>query len=152
MAFLKSDIVRKSLDNLIHLDTQQQKYCLDLTVSEVHKFTRNGSLDFGGSEFEAAATQKIEAEKQNPGDDYGWWKLKSGTYKAICNESLVTDDTDIAIVTPHKHACQAGLILNTLIITGQKNSDTVDLTFNVPEAGCDIKENARFASIYILSE
>lgn len=153
MTLLQSDDFLNYFEDLIHLDTQQHEHGLDLTVSEIHEFTGVGSLDFGGSEFEEASTRQIKAEKLNPGDDYGWWQLDEGTYKAVCNESLKIPAEAVAIVTPHEHARKAGLLVNTSVVAdSNEEGHRLSLTFRVPQAGCNIKENARFASVYMLSE
>lgn len=151
MALLQSTELIKHIDNLIHQETQQQRYCIDLTVTEIHAFTERGSLDFGGGEFKPASTKKIEPEKKSASDDYGWWFLKKGTYRAICNESYKPLDNAATFVIPHKHASDAGTVVNTIIANTDQVSDPINLLIRVPEVGCDIKENARLASAYLLS-
>lgn len=151
MALIKSDELTKNINDLIHLDTQKQQYCLDLTLSEVHTFTGPGSLDFGGSEFEPASTQIIKPKKKNPDDKYGWWTLQEGIYRAVCNESFKPLENHSIFIVPHEHAQDAGLMVNTVIADRNQNSETIRLLIQVPKSGCNIKENARFASAYMVS-
>lgn len=152
MNFLSTDQYPGELENLIHADTQQHKFCLDLTVSEIHQFTNPGSLDFGGSEFKAASTREIKTQKADPADKYGWWQLESGNYKAVCNESFNFKQAKLAMISPHEHALQAGLIVNTSIRNVDPGIQPISLLIQAPDAECNIKENARIASLFIFSE
>lgn len=152
MSLLRSDEVLKYLSNVIHKDTQQHEYHIDLTVSEIQLLTGPGSLDFGGSEFKAAQSVAINPEKKDPEDKYGWWQLKKGTYRAFFNESISMDeDQDLtAIVSPHFHAQEAGLISNTYLMASGEAMGTLSMNFSVPETGCNIKENARIAALFLV--
>jgi deoxycytidine triphosphate deaminase len=147
MNLYSSNQLVKYIQNITHQDTQLHENSIDLSVDSIYRFTQAGSLDFGGSEFEPADTKIIEPQKANSDDDYGWWKLKSGHYKAVFNEQISLDENRLAIITPHDHARQAGLSANTAFITEGNPSF---LTFSIPEGGCDIKENARLATAFIL--
>jgi deoxycytidine triphosphate deaminase len=148
MNLYTSDQLVKYVQNITHQDTQLHEHSIDLSVDSIYRFTRAGSLDFGGSEFKPADTKIIEPQKVNSDDDYGWWKLKSGHYKAVFNEQISLNEDMFAIITPHDHARQAGLSANTALITQDTPSF---LTFSIPEGGCDIKENARLAAAFIIS-
>lgn len=151
MFLLQSDELLEHASDIIHKETQQHKLNLDLTVSEIFRFTGPGALDFGGGEFEAAKYERLEPTKKNPDDDYGWWNLNTGSYKARFNEHLENlDDTLIAIAS-HPHVRQAGIIADTCLMTPQDDLQTLEMNFQVPHTGCNIKENARFAVLYILA-
>lgn len=150
MSFLSSKELLKHVSNLIHEDTQRHRSHIDLTVAEVHKITGAGSLDFGGSEFKPATTEKITPEKQKPNADYGWWKLKQGPYKIIFNEKLKLDDNTSAVISPHQHAREAGLISDSYLVHSEENFENLSINITVSEAGCNIKENARIAALCIL--
>jgi len=151
MILLKSNELTDHLRSIIHKDTQQHENHFDLTVSHVHKLTEAGSLDFGGSEFQAAHTKKIEPQKENEDDKYGWWHLPKGTYQATMNEKIKEFEDTIAMLAPHIHTQQAGIIANSIILSSEEEGDTITMNFRVPEAGCNIKENARFAVLYLLA-
>ena len=102
--------VAKRLENLVHLDTQGFSLGVDLTVAEVHRLTGGGKLDFGGSEFEAAETEKVTPEKADPEDDYGWWHLEAGTYLVRYNEHLKLAEGELGLVSPHTRLLQAGRV------------------------------------------
>jgi len=150
MILLQSDELLNHLESIIHQDTQQHENHFDLTISKIHKIQEAGSLDFGGSEFQAATKSVIEPRKKNDEDDYGWWHLPKGHYQATMNEELKEFEDTIALLAPHTHARQAGILSNTLILSSEEEGDTITMNFHVPEAGCNIKENARFASLYLI--
>lgn len=152
MKLLESEEILEQTSNIIHDDTQLHGQHVDLTVAEVHQLTKAGSLDFGGSEFTQAGTKPIDPDRRNPNDDYGWWNLKIDTYKAIFNESIEVPENSIAVITPHSHAEQAGLIINTLFISPEDDLNGLGMYFHVPVAGCKIKENARIATLRFLSK
>ncbi|HYW34075.1 MAG TPA: hypothetical protein VE868_01595 [Balneolaceae bacterium] len=147
MYLRSSKKILQHVEDIVHDKTQVHEKSIDLTVDSVYRFTQPGALDFGGSEFEPAATEIIEPQKENSNDDYGWWKLDRGYYKAVFNEHISLDEDMLAIIAPHDHARQAGLLTNTALLA---HGDTSILTFQVPEMGCNIKENARIATAYLL--
>lgn len=151
MILLKSNELINHLESIIHQETQQHKNHFDLTVSSVHQFTEAGSLDFGGSEFQAAEKRLINPQKKNEGDDYGWWHLSKGTYQATMNETIEEFEDTIALVAPHQHTQKAGIISNFHILSSNEEGQAVTINFSVPETGCNIKENARFAVLYLLA-
>ncbi len=154
MAILQANTLVQHLKSLIHQPTQQHHNHIDLTVESIHNVNQAGSLDFGGSEFKAAQTIAIEPQKKNPSDDYGWWHLRKGTYKAVMNEGLKDIDDKLAIISPHNHFVEAGIIAHSLFISGGDTHEleNLELNFQVPEAGCNIKENARIATLYIIED
>ena len=148
MKLLTSKYLSNHITNIIHAETQQHEQCIDLTVDSIKKLTRPGSLDFGGSEFEPAGMEAIQPKKRNEDDDYGWWELESGSYRVLCNEKLSMSDGMLLLIVPHKHAQKAGIIINTQTV---QSSGTISLTVQVPEAGVNIKENARVATAFIFA-
>lgn len=152
MFLLQSDELLEHTSDIIHKDTQHHKFSIDLTVSQVQRFTSAGSLDFGGSEFKGATTQVIDPEKRNAGDDYGWWELDGGSYRAVFNEKLQNHKDTLSVVSPHEHASEAGVIISTNLITDETEAGELAVNFQVPHAGLNIKENARFATLHILAD
>lgn len=154
MKLNSSKEILSALDNIIHADTQTHDQRVDLTLSEVRKLTGPGSLDFGGSEFRKAPTEIVPPQRKQSDDDYGWWTLIGGTYIAVCNESLDLSDGRVAVAAPHPHSLSAGLMVNTSVIDEDTAAHTekIILLIEVTETGCKIKENARFASLFLLSE
>jgi hypothetical protein len=150
MSFLVFEDLKQEISDIIHEDTQQHGNHIDLTVKEVFRVTGAGSLDFGGSEFNPATSEKITPEKQKQDDDYGWWKLGQGPYKIIFNETLNLKEDHTAIISPHTHARKAGLISDSFIIPSGENEDDLSMNITISEAGCNIKENARIAELRIL--
>jgi len=151
MALLNSNELIEIIDNLIHQETQLQEYSLDLTISEIHEFSEAGSLDFGGGEFEPASTNKLDPVKKDSDDSYGWWNLAGGIYLAISNESFNPMENHSVFIIPHQNAREAGLMINTVIAERNESSPGIRIPIQVPGIGCKIKENASFASAYIVT-
>ena len=150
MHLLKTEEIFKSVSDIIHKETQQHENHLDLTVSEIYSFTGPGSLDFGGSEFQPAKTEMIKPEKDDPKHDYGWWKLTGGIYKAVFNEKINQLDQATPVISLHEHAKKAGIIGNEGFVS-EEDTSRLSINFIVPETGCNIKENARMAALYVLT-
>ena len=154
MTLFKEDQLANYVVSFIHRDTQQQKHKIDLTIDEVHTFIGPGSLDFGGSEFEPANRQLISPQKKDQSDDYGWWMLPKGSYRLRMNEKIKPGNSNsiIGILVPHEHAQLAGIISDSRLLAVGKEQQPLALNIHVPEPGCNIKENARVASLYIVEE
>jgi len=153
MRLLSVDNLINYVNSVIHEDTQKHPNHLDLTVSSIYKIIKPGELDFGGGEFREACTEVIDPVKKDIEDDYGWWNLKVGIYRAVFNEKLMDIDPDItAMITGHIHSEKAGIIVPTQFISTDTQSDTLHTNFHVPDVGVNIKENARFASLYLFAE
>lgn len=151
MALAPSKDLIENFNNLVHQETQLQENCLDLTISEIYEFSDAGSMDFGGDEFKPATTNKLDPVKKNSDDLYGWWNLAGGIYLAICNESIKPMDNNSVFIIPHQHARDAGLMINTVIVEGDHSGSGIRIPIQIPGVGCKIKENARFASAYIVA-
>ena len=147
MNLLTNNKLSKYIQNLLHADTQLHQCSMDLSVNSIYTFKRPASLDFGGSEFEAAAREEIPSTKKNRDDDYGWWMLQSGLYQASFNETISLGNNKIAIISPHEHAVEAGFTGGHHIITNDQRP--LSFNFRVPRVGCNIKENARIATLCI---
>jgi deoxycytidine triphosphate deaminase len=147
MHSLSANKITEYVTDFVHKDTQLHDKRVDLTAHSIYRYNQAGSLDFGGDEFEPADTQTIEIRKNDPDDEYGWWKLGSGCYKAIFNEKIHVEEDMLAIIALHDHARQAGLMANTALLM---KGDTSMLTFEISMAGCNIKENARIATAYLI--
>lgn len=152
MILLQSDELPEHIESLIHLETQQHDKHIDLTVDTIFQYHKTGALDFGGSEFEPAEKRTLAPQKRNTGDDYGWWHLSEGTYQAVFNEMLKDFEDTIALLTPHRHARQTGIIANTTVVSDPQEENRLTMNFTVPQIGCNIKENARFATLYLFTK
>lgn len=151
MHIFTPDQLRKHINPILHADTQLHSSGIDLTVKTIGRPVRVGALDFGGSEFEPAGMETQRAFKQNEDDSYGWWNLQPGFYQAEFNEQIIyTDDDVLAIITLHDHAIAAGLTGGSGVITG--SSGPLKMNFQVPDCGCNIKENARLATAVLMGE
>lgn len=149
MKLIQKNKQSQYLKNIIHQDTQEHVHFFDLTVSKVYRFTEPASLDFGGSEFTPAGRDELIPDKKHEEDEYGWWHLSEGLYQAHMNESLTNLEDITCSLTPHKHTQKAGIVLNSGFLPDINAGDALLINFHVPEAGCSIKENARFASLQL---
>ena len=147
MTLRDKEQVAERLEGLLHLDTQGFPLGVDLTVAEVHRITGGGKLDFGGSEFETARTEKLTPEKADPEDDYGWWHLEAGTYLICYNERLTLTEGELALILPHERLLQAGASHGASSATGGTGLETL---LSISEQGCSIKENARVSRLVVL--
>lgn len=136
------------VDGLVHLDTQKAAVGLDLTVGSVYRLTGPGSLDFGGSELEAAQKQEMEPELRHQDDDYGWWELDAGTYLVRYNESLSLDSGRWAYLLPHERLLMAGASHAAFVVDGPR--DPLETLLSVGPAGCNLKENCRLSRVVVM--
>lgn len=136
------------LTDLVHQDTQQRAYGIDLTVGEVYRLTGSGRLDFGGSEYEAATRERMRPKKAQPEDDYGWWDVQPGTYLIRYNETLPATD-HIAFLEPHERLLNAGAWHPSIHVDAPQ--DPLEMLLTVGERGCAIKENARISRLLLLT-
>ncbi len=150
MFFLKSDELRNHIDAIVHQDTQQHATHFDLTVDKIYTFEKAGALDFGGSEYKKAEKSIVEPKKEQ-GDDYGWWNLPAGHYQATMNEQIKEVEDTVALLGLHEHAQSAGIIGNATYVSLDEAANEITFNFTTPEPGCNIKENARFAVLYLLA-
>ncbi len=151
MRQLSGQEVAAYVDELIHEETQIQDDRVDLTVMAIFELNEPGRLDFGGSEFESARTEKIAPVKESADDDYGWWKLPEQSYRVTFNEDIrQTVEAGTPLILPHDHLIQAGAQLESTVPDPQ--NPQVHPTLAVGSHGIHIKENARIASLIILSD
>ena len=144
---LDDDGTRAVLHDLVHLDTQRAAVGLDLTVAAVYRVTGPGSLDFGGSEEEAADREEVLPRRRRTDDAYGWWELRAGRYVIRYNESLELADGQIAQILPLERLLRAGSHHPTFVVDGPR--ETLETLLVVGEAGCDLKENCRMSRVVV---
>ncbi len=126
---------------LISAKKQQGPGWIDLTVKSVSRLLVGGSLDFGGSEYEAGTVEALTPEKKSPEEPYGWWNLDAGTYLLRFNERLSPAEGRIVLILPHERLLAAGCSHGTAVLTQVDESVTVPV--HVGPEGISIKENAR---------
>lgn len=150
MKQLSGNKAAEFIESLIHLDTQLNGKKVDLTVAEMYRPTHPGSLDFGGSEYQPAPRERLTPEKKNEGDKYGWWNLVPGTYIVEFNEKIKHLDQGFAMIIPHTRLLKTGASIPTHI--PDPSDDKHLIPMQVAENGCNIKENARIASLLYFKE
>lgn len=150
MYFLKNDELHKHIKSQIHQNTQQHASHYDFTVKKICAFNEAGSLDFGGGEFKEAKKKVLRPQKQ-AGDDFGWWNLSAGYYQATLNETIEEIEHAIIMLGPHPHVQKTGIIANSNFLPNSELVKPLTINFAVPDIGCKIKENARFAVLYLIA-
>lgn len=138
----KGDELASVLKDMIHEKTQKHECKVDLTVEEIYRITRKGALDFGGSEFEMSELKRIEPEKNEPEDDYGWWELEEGRYIIKFNERLTEGR---ALIQPLTRLLKTGTMMPTFL--HESDEELLNILI-VGSEGVEIKENARVAGMY----
>jgi hypothetical protein len=141
MNFIDGEHAAERLEGIVHAPSQVHEDGVDLTVGEVFRFEAAGQLDFGGGEFEAAETTRLEPELKNPDDDYGWWELEQGVYRIRFNERAETDSSDVVRMQPLPRLLDCGVSHPTLEWTGAEG--TLETIIQVPACGVALKENFR---------
>lgn len=132
------------LEGTIHQETQVHKKRVDLTAAQVWRLTGPGQLDFGGSECCPSPTEKLPVEKRQPGDDYGWWTLDSGTHRVVFNERLTEGR---ALLQSLPRLLETGTFIPARVVETHKDITSLLV---VGDSGVAIKENARLAGLYAL--
>lgn len=145
---LDSDTARSRVEGIIHFDTQRAAAGLDLTVGAVFRLTGPGSLDFGGSELEAAPREAIEPRLRSEDDDYGWWELDAGAYVVRYNETVALEDGQVGHAFPLERLLMAGASHAAFLVDGPRES--LETLLMVGPAGCDLKENCRISRLLIV--
>lgn len=145
---LDLDDTHAHVDGLLHLETQGAAVGIDLTVGEVFRLTGPGSLDFGGSELEAAEREALEPELRDPDDDYGWWELEPGSYRIRYNESVEVDEGRLACILPLERLLRAGAGHPAFLVDGARRP--LETLLTVGSAGCDLKENCRVSRLVMV--
>lgn len=152
MNILSGSNTASMIENLIHDDTQVHQKKVDLTVSEVYKFSTPGQLDFGGGEYKPAECSQMETEKKHADDDYGWWQLAEGTFKLQFNETIQLDEGNLGLIQPHPRLLNVGAHHPTLLLLPEeidKDSPFI-IPFTVDSYGCNLKENCRTSQLLVL--
>lgn len=147
MSVLDADRTSMLVEGLVHLDTQRAPAGLDLTVDAVYRVIGAGSLDFGGSEFEAAARAGVSPELVSPEDDYGWWTLDAGSYVIRYNEALELEPGQVAHVLPLGRLLQAGASHPTFVVDDAM--DPIETLLTVGDSGCHLKKNCRVSRLLV---
>ena len=136
-------------EGLISAKKQQGAFALDLTACQVHAVESGGALDFGGSEFQEAATKALVPEKKSPEEPYGWWNLGPGTYLIEFNESMTSAEQGMILVFPHSRLLAAGGWHPSVAV--ERLDRDVRVPVHVGTEGLAIKENARVSRAIILA-
>ncbi|HMA69574.1 MAG TPA: hypothetical protein VKN74_06850 [Candidatus Mcinerneyibacterium sp.] len=142
-----NEYISDYFENIVYDKTQNEDCFFSLTINNIYSFESKGELDFGGSEYIKSKFKKINPEKKDEDDKYGWWFLDEGIYKARLNEKVKKINESITlIIEPHKRLLDCGVTHNTEIIT---NKGKIEVFLQVGENGVNIKENARISTVKV---
>jgi deoxycytidine triphosphate deaminase len=145
MRFLKNKDLEESWKNLIYPPKQLVGMTLDLTVKRIYSFKKQGTLDFGGSEYQSADLKPLSPKIEDD-PKYGFWTLSAGSYIVEYNENLF-DNTYLAIVYPHKRLLHTGCFHPSFVVDPSNNSQSIQGFLIVNGQGVRIKENARISTV-----
>lgn len=147
MRLLDTDETAGVVTGLVHLETQRAARGIDLTVDRIARVTTPGAIDFGGSEFAPAGSERIGPELADPGDDYGWWALDPGTYVVTYNERLEIGDGHVATIQPLPRLLRAGASHPAFV--PEPAGGPLEALLSVGDAGCRLKENCRISRLLV---
>lgn len=131
------------VENFIDLETQLTPNGFDVTAKEIHRFEDSGKLDFSNSEREIPETKKVEPEKENADDEYGWWKLEPGAYKIRTNEIVDLPEDVIGFAYPRSSLLRMGCTIENGVWDAGFRGRSEFLLIVENKDGLEIKENAR---------
>ena len=144
MQFLKTKELEESWKNLIYPPKQLQEISLDLTVKKIYSLKKQGTLDFGGSEYHPADLELLSPKIEDD-PKYGFWTLSTGSYIVEYNEILFGNEY-LAIVFPHQRLLHTGCFHPSFIIDPSRNSQSIRGLLSVNGQSVRIKENARIST------
>lgn len=151
MGIKSPEVVISYLENLTYKNTQLQPDGVDLTVTEIHKITSPGSVDFGGGEYEESEVEKVAPNKRAPDDKYGWWTLSEGEYLIKYNEHINLSEGDLGIIQTKSWLIRNGSRHPTLTFTNERREEITSVLF-VGSTGVKIKENARVSKLTVIEK
>jgi len=140
---LREAVENGLVENYPHLETQLTPNGFDLTAAEIHSFRDSGRLDFSNSEREIPETEKIEPEKKDESDEYGWWNLEPGAYKIRTNEVVDLPEDVIGFAYPRSSLLRMGCTIENGVWDAGFRGRSEFLLVVENEDGVEIKENAR---------
>lgn len=143
MHILKSSELESYWKNLVYIPKQIRDYFLDLTVKKIFSLKTQGSLDFGGSEYQPSEIQSIKSMIEDD-PQYGWWSLLKGCYMVEYNEMLQKKGQ--AIVYPHHRLLMTGCFHSPFIVKSSKEPSPINGMLIVGDNGIRVKENARIST------
>lgn len=119
---------------------QLQSNGIDLTVMEVHKFVKQGAIDFSNHERVIPETKKMEFKD-------GWVKLKRGAYKVKTNEVFHFPNNIMGFAQTRTSLLRMGAFtVHGFWDAGFSGRSEFLLVVENPK-GIKLKENARVAQI-----
>ncbi|MFX1505139.1 MAG: dCTP deaminase [Promethearchaeota archaeon] len=148
MRFLKNKNLEESWENLVYPPKQLVGITLDLTVKRIYSLKKQGTLDFGGSEYQPADLEPLSPKLEDD-PKYGFWTLSAGSYIVEYNENL-PENENLAFVYPHQRLLHTGCFHASFIIDPSRNSQSIQGLLSVNAQGVRIKENARISTAVTL--
>jgi hypothetical protein len=144
MRFLKKKDLEEYWENLVYPPKQLVGITLDLTVKRIYSLKKQGTLDFGGSEYQPADLEPLSPKLEDD-PKYGFWTLSVGSYVVEYNENLPENEYQ-AVVFPHQRLLHTGCFHPSFIVDPSRNSQPIQGLLSVNAQGVRIKENARIST------
>lgn len=143
---LSGEETAEHVENMTYKDKQVQEKGLDLTIKDVSVPSGPGSVDFGGSEFEAQEKEPIPM-KIPAGEKHGWWNLAPGQYIITYNEKFRVPEGRVGIIQPLDRILNNNTSHPSIMITDGREPLAMVLSVGAP--GIEIKQNARISRLYL---
>ncbi len=97
------------ITKFVDLDKQLQPSGFDLSVSELHRFTDGGGVDFSNKERTIAHTAPMKP------DENGWYELPEGCYLLVYNEIVKMSLNLVAIARTRSTLLRNGATVETAV-------------------------------------
>jgi len=138
------------VSGFIDLKTQLTPNGFDLTAANIYEFDLQGRVDFSNKERIIPGCREIPAQKENSGDEFGWWDLKKGVYKVKTNETVNMPNDLTAIAFTRTTLLRMGVITaHGVWDAGFRGRSEFSLVVENP-FGLKLKQNARVAQLVFL--
>ncbi len=124
----------------VHRETQVHEQGFDLTVSEIHRVSEPGKVDFGGGELEDAEVEAVDTRYRDADDDYGWWNLEGGRYLMTYNEEFEVEEP-VRLESRRELLERGGSHPSVEVVSPPR------MPLTVVDGGLSMKENARVTTM-----
>lgn len=142
-------LIRKNslINGCLDLKSQLTPNGVDLTVNKVYKFDSFGALDFSNKERKLPKTHLLLPIKKGKDEKFGWWELKTGSYKIETNEFLMLPNNIIGIAFPRSSLLRMGAFTQTGFWDAGFNGKSEFILVVHNSYGLLLKQNARIIQL-----
>jgi len=138
------------LQDYMDLEVQLAPNGFDLTCGEIYEFKEAGTLDFSNKARKIPRVERVQAQKINPLDKFGWWDLEKGAYKIKSNETCNIPKDLVALAFPRSSLLRMGAFIQNAVWDAgfQGKSEFILVVANTH--GIRIKQNARVVQLVFM--